>query len=153
MIWPHDDTKSLLAFYGRPWVDMTLLAHVVPPFQLKYEGALVHAVLIHKRCADALTQIFSAIWDHYDKDQVKLDATGFTRYSGSYNYRNVRGATNLSCHAFGAALDFNADKLTLGSFGRFDQPIIDAFKSVGAYYGGDFIHRKDPMHFQFANEA
>lgn len=151
--WPHDDTQSLRAFYGQPWINSALLTHVTPPFQMKYEGALIHGILIHKKCALALGEALQTIWDNYNHDQAALDATGFTNYSGSYNYRSVRGASNLSCHAFGAAIDVNAEKFPMHSDLRFAQPILDAFYAVGAFYGGDFKSRKDPMHFEFAKEG
>lgn len=150
--WPHDDTESLLSFYGRPWQDLSLLTHVVPQFRLTYGGTTVHAVLIHKNCADALNEAFQTIWDTFGHDQDALDATGFTNYSGSYNYRNVRGASRLSCHSFGAALDFDAAHNAMGTPGSMDPRIVAAFKAVGAFWGGDFKHRSDPMHFQFAHE-
>ena len=152
--WPHDDTQSLLNYYGRPWEYAGLLTHVTPPFIIRYEGAPVHAVLIHKRCSDALAEVFANIWNHYGRDQSAIDNSSISRYSGSYNYRNVRGSINLSCHAFGAALDFDAEHNPLGAtHSNMDPVVISAFKSVGAWWGGDFIHRKDNMHFQFATEA
>ncbi|HXF86743.1 MAG TPA: M15 family metallopeptidase [Xanthobacteraceae bacterium] len=33
---------------------------------------------------------------------------------------------------------------------RMPQAVIDAFKAEGAFWGGDFRTRQDPMHFQFA---
>lgn len=151
--WPHDDTYSLTQFYGKPWMDTGLLTHVLPPFMLRYEGAPVHGVLIHRKVAPALSAAFAAIWEAFGKSQEALDATGFTSYSGSYNYRSVRGVKRLSCHAFGAALDFDAEHNRMGSSGSMDPRIISAFKSVGAFWGGDFNSRRDPMHFQFAHEA
>ena len=150
--WPHDDYTSLVNFYGRPWIDTSLLVHVPPPFQMKYEGAIIHGILIHKKCADALSAALKKIYEIYGS-QAAIDATGFTNYSGSYNYRNVRGANNISCHAFGAACDFNAEHLGLGSSLRLPDPIVEAFKATGATYGGDFKHRKDGMHIQWANET
>jgi len=152
--WPHDDTASLIAFYGKPWEDGSLLVHVVPPFVMKYEGAVIRGITIHKKCADALTEALNTAWISYKKDQAAIDASGLSNYSGSFNYRNVRGASNLSCHAFGAALDIDAEHNPLGAVkGRMPQEVVQAFKSVGAFWGGDFIHRKDWMHFQFAREG
>lgn len=154
MNWPHDDTQSLIEFYGKPWGDLGLLTHVTPPFQMRYESTPIHGILIHKKCADALAEALAAIWDHYGHDQGAIDKSSISRYSGSYNYRNVRGAGNLSCHAFGAAIDIDAEHNSLGSVhSQMDPVVISAFKSVGAFWGGDFIHRKDPMHFQFAHEG
>ena len=152
--WPHDDTASLIAFYGKPWEDSSLLVHVPPPFIMKYEGAIIHGILIHQKCAAALALALSSIWKYYGQSQDQIDASGVSNYSGSYNYRSVRGASNLSCHAFGAALDIDAEHNMLGSsHGNMKQPVVDAFKMVGAFWGGDFIHRKDWMHFQFAKET
>jgi D-alanyl-D-alanine carboxypeptidase len=33
---------------------------------------------------------------------------------------------------------------------KMPQAAIDAFKAQGAFLGGDFKSRQDPMHFQFA---
>ena len=91
--------------------------------------------------------------DDHPVVQTALDASGLSNYSGSYNYRNVRGATSLSCHAFGAALDIDAEHNPLGATSwHMPQQVVAAFKSVNATWGGDFIHRKDSQHFQFAHE-
>lgn len=150
--WPHDDSTSLINFYGQPWLNSGLMTTVVPPFRLTFEGTVVHGILIHKKCAKALTEALQTIWDTYNHDQAALDATGFTKYSGSFNYRNVRGGQRLSCHAFAAAMDFDAEDIPLGSPKRLPDNIVRAFTAVGAFYGGDFINRKDGMHIQFANE-
>lgn len=151
--WPHDDEQSLISFYGKPWEDSSLLVHVIPPFYMFYAGAIVRGILIHKKCADALEEALHTCWDHFDRDQHQVNLCGLSNYSGSFNYRNVRGAHSLSCHAFGAAIDIDAENNQLGSLkGAMNQVVVDAFKSVGAFWGGDFVHRKDQMHFQFANE-
>lgn len=153
MQFPHDDTAALIAFYGKPWENPALLTHVTPPFAMRYEGAVVHGVLFHVKAAPALTAAMAACWDHYGHDQAQIDAAGLSNYSGSYNYRNVRGASSLSCHSFGAAIDIDADHNRLGStHGRMPQPVIDAFKAQGFFWGGDFKSRKDFMHFQGAHE-
>jgi hypothetical protein len=151
--WPHDDQQSLIAFYGKPWLDGALLTHVIPPFTMKYEGAVIHGILVHRKCADALMTALNTCWDHYGHEQAQIDAVGLSNYSGSFNYRSVRGVSRLSCHAFGAAIDIDAEHNPLGALhGRMAQPVIDAFKSVGCIWGGDFKSRKDWMHFQFAHE-
>jgi D-alanyl-D-alanine carboxypeptidase len=160
--WPHDDNASLITFYGQPWEDLSLLTHVAPPFVMRYEGAQVHGILIHVKCSDALNAALNAAWVHYGHDQAQIDASGLSNYSGSYNYRTVRGATNLSCHAFGAALDIDAEHnpmyynpnvgLPLRPPCAMPQPVVDAFNTVGATWGGTFLHRVDKMHFQFAHE-
>lgn len=152
--WPHDDLDSLISFYGKPWLTPSLLTHISPPFIMRYEGAMVHGIQIHTKCADALHAALMACWEHYGHDQSAIDGSGLSNYSGSYNYRAVRGSTNLSCHAFGAAIDIDAEHNPLGATqGAMQQSVIDAFAAVGATWGGSFINRKDLQHFQFAHEG
>ena len=155
--WPHDDTTSLIAFYGKPWEDTSLLTHVPPPFVMKYEGTQIHGILIHVKVADALLAALNAAWTFYGKDQAQIDASGLSNYSGSYNYRNVRGASSLSCHAFGAAVDIDAEHNPMYYNPnvvpcRMPSPVVNAFVSNGATWGGSFQHRVDKMHFQYAHE-
>lgn len=154
--WPHDDTASLLAFYGKPWADGGLLTNAPVPFRMTYEGALVRGIRCHVKVAPALTAALAAVWDAYGRDQAALEATHLTRYSGAYNYRPIRGSSRLSCHAFGAAVDFDAEHLPLGRPnppGGIPAKVVDIFKAHGAFWGGEYISRKDPMHFQWAHEG
>lgn len=151
--WPHDDTASLLAFYGAPWADDNLLTRVDVPFSMTYEGKVVRKVRIHRRCADALTTAFDLIAKAARSKPSVLRHVSI--FSGTYNNRPVRGSSRKSTHAFGAAIDFDAPNLPLGIRGvtsaDMPQEVVDAFKETGAVWGGDFVGRKDPMHFQYAN--
>jgi peptidoglycan hydrolase-like protein with peptidoglycan-binding domain len=151
--WPHDDTASLLAFYGKPWEHSDLLVSVPLPFAASYGTTPVHAVQFHKRGATALRGVLATIAQLARSDSSVLRHV--QHYSGSYNYRPVRGSSRLSCHAFGAAVDFDAENLPLGSsYPAADMPqsVVDAFKAQGFFWGGDYRGRKDPMHFQLAHE-
>src|SRR5581483_4051282 len=154
---PHDDTASLLAFYGRPWADSSLLVPVTLPFRLTYEGKpFGEKVSFHRKAADRLAAAFAAVWDKYGHDLAALDATGVTRFSGTYNYRPIRGSSRLSCHAFGAAIDLDAEVLPLGKpnpeHGGMPLDVSACFKAQGFFWGNDYLGRKDPMHFQSAHE-
>ena len=157
---PHDDTASLLAYYGKPWEDGSLLTTIPLPFKMTYDegnGRIldVRQVRFHKKAAARLAAIFAKIWDAYGHDQHALDLTRFTKYSGTYNYRPVRGSSRLSCHAFGAAIDCDAEDLPLGKpnpANGMPANIVTAFKSEGFFWGNDYQGRKDPMHFQAAHE-
>ena len=75
-----------------------------------------------------------------------------------YCYRMVRGSTDkLSNHSSGTALDLNASKHALGKIGTFDAakvPMIRALaKKYGLKWGGDYVNRKDEMHFEIALDA
>jgi hypothetical protein len=153
---PHDDTASLLAFYGRPWGDSSLLTQVLVPPELKmeYAGTRVVHITFHKRVAGYL----AAALDQIARASLTNPAVlkHVSHFSGSYNYRPVRGSSRLSCHAFGAAIDFDAAHLPLGKTGisEADMPreMVAAFKGQGAFWGGEYKGRKDAMHFQWAHE-
>jgi hypothetical protein len=70
-----------------------------------------------------------------------------------YAFRNIRGVTEkLSNHASGTAIDLNAPKHPLGAVGTFPAekvPMIRALaKKYGLRWGGDYVNRKDEMHFE-----
>src|SRR5262249_40319999 len=95
------------------------------------------------------------IWGHYQRDQTQIEAIGLHWFGGCYAPRNVRGSsTKMSTHAFAAAIDLDPEHepMTREHKSQMPQPVIDAFKGEGAYWGGDFRVRQDPMHFQFATE-
>lgn len=70
--------------------------------------------------------------------------------SGGFNYRNIRGGSKLSQHAFGNAIDINAATNPLGSRGT-DMPanIADIAAKHGIEWGGTWKNRPDPMHFEW----
>lgn len=154
--WPHDDTASLLAFYGKPWESSDLIDKVPCPWDLYYEGVLwPHPVPFHRKAAKALQLAFSKIWEAAGKDNNSQILKHVRHYSGSGNYRPVRGSSRLSCHAFWCAIDFDAERLPLKvavSSSEMPQEVVNAFKSTGAFWGGNYTGRKDPMHFQYAHE-
>lgn len=156
---PHDDTASLLKFYGRPWEDPNLLVHVTVPFRMTYQdehnNVDIHSIQFNRRAAQQLSNALNKIWDAAGHNDDSGLLTHVRRFSGSYNYRPIRGSSRLSCHAFGAAVDFDAERLPLGHVepvAEMPEEIVAIFKSEGFFWGGDYTGRKDPMHFQLAHE-
>jgi len=158
--WPHDDTASLLSFYDRPWSNSELLAHVEPPFPMVYrEGNKVtpiRSIQWHSKGVTALSTALSLVWEAAKRDENSEILRHVKNFSGSYNYRPIRGSSRLSCHAFGAAIDFDAENLPLSkpvAITDMPQVVVECFKSAGFFWGGDYTGRKDPMHFQLAHEG
>lgn len=162
---PHDDTTSLLKFYGDPrdnleaWKELNVV-RVTCPWELFYEGhPWPHPIEFHKRFATQLSNAFNKIWDtagHSDESPILKHVKNF---SGSGNYRPVRGSSRLSCHAFWAAIDWDAENLPMRypgqpRFSPSDLPIevYNAFKEEGFTCGVDFTGRQDAMHIQGAHE-
>lgn len=157
---PHDDTASLLAFYGKPWEDASLIEKVACPWKLFYDAnEWPHPMPIHKRLAVQLDKAFTKIWDAAGHDDESPVLNHVRHFSGSGNYRPVRGSSRLSCHAFWAAIDWDAEHLPMRYPGQprfkstdLPQPVYDAFKSEGWTLGIDFTGRQDAMHVQGAHE-
>lgn len=156
---PHDDTASMVAFYGDPrtgnaaWQSKNLI-QVVAPWQMFYDGKPIKGIQFHKKAAPALKATLQDIWDHY-RDIDAIHAVGMHNFSGSYNYRPIRGSSRLSTHAFGAGIDFDAARnpMTTNKAMKYPiEPVVQFFKAHGAWWGGDFNSRRDGMHFQWAHE-
>jgi D-alanyl-D-alanine carboxypeptidase len=78
--------------------------------------------------------------------------TEIKTYDGCYNERSVRGKSALSLHAWAAAIDLNASLEKLGQQQtNWSEDFVQAMRNAGIFWGGDFINRKDPMHFALVN--
>jgi hypothetical protein len=83
--------------------------------------------------------------------------------AGTFNWRKVAGAANMSVHSFGAAIDINTQYADYwiwsgGKPGRvphyknrYPMKIIDAFERHGFIWGGRWYHY-DTMHFEYRPE-
>lgn len=152
--WPADNQSALIAFYGDPGKGEIArnLVRVTPPFQMYYAGRPLKTISFHKKAAPALLAALNDIWEHCGRDQAVLDKEGISNCAGTYNPRKVRGsATKWSNHAFGAAIDLDAESNGLGQKGDMPSWVVAAFKRQGARWGGDYRGRKDPMHFEFCD--
>ena len=95
---PKPDARSLRLFYGDPGDESNLVN--LPVVGVKYAGKTVKTIRCHKRCAESLSSI---LLDLADAAPWMLE-----RYDGCYNFRRMRGGSNWSLHAYGAAIDFDA---------------------------------------------
>lgn len=148
--WPLVGHERL--FYGDPAKVEAKLVLVVPPFRIYYEGIQTKGIRIHPKLVDSLKAVLHEVMDHYQTQQA-IDANHVSNYSGSYAARPIRGSTKTSMHAYGAAIDFDAEhnqmtqSKTAGFF-KAEHPLVKAFKAQGWFWGGDYKNRRDPMHFE-----
>ena len=82
-----------------------------------------------------------------------IHSFGGDLWCGTYNLRCVRGYEAqgiLSPHAYGIAIDIDAARNPMGNPLRTTFPawFVQCFKDHGFLWGGDFINRKDAMHFE-----
>lgn len=153
MNWPRDNQADLIRFYGKPGKGGTVekqLIRVVPPWQMYYGTQKIKSFSFHQKAAPALIRVLNRIWEAYGRDQNAIENIGLHRFAGTYNPRKVRGSsTKWSNHAFGAAIDFNAEENAMGSRGNMPADVVQFFADEGARWGGNYTSRKDPMHFEF----
>lgn len=144
--WPLEANAQ--AFFGYP-PNLTL---VTPPYPMRmnYDGAWhpITAINCNIKVAPSLRRILAAILAHYGSPDA-VRAVGLDVYDGCYADRNVRGRSNRSMHAYGAAIDFDAEHNPLGATtGRMPAEAVAIFTAEGWRWGGHYTGRKDWMHFE-----
>lgn len=144
--WPRSDQRSLRNFYGEPGNESNLVI-INFPYPMYYGGKIVTRTRVHKKCADSLLRVLNNIKDLIPKNpDIKDEAEDF---GGVYNFRLKRGGSTYSVHAWGAAIDLDADDNTFRDSWpmKSDMPleIMEAFAregwlSAGAFWGYDAMH-------------
>jgi len=147
-------------FYGDPrdgssW-ERTHLVDFSPPWRIVDEesGKTISSFKVNRRCADSLKRVCDAVWRECGANQDWIDRHGMHLFSGSYVFRNIRGGSHLSMHAYGCAIDFAASRNDLGEdwdpVTGVPAAVVKAFEAEGWTWGGRWKHRPDAMHFQAA---
>lgn len=154
---PKDSMAEKVAFYGDPrglsggnqsWYNANVV-RVTPPYRMTYDGQPIKSISFHKKAAAALLAALNAIWEACDKDQTKIEKYGLQEFGGSFNYRQIRGSSNLSNHSFAIAIDIAPTGNELGKTkGTMPAFAVKAFKDSGFKWGGDYKGRRDWMHFE-----
>lgn len=75
-------------------------------------------------------------------DQIKT-------WDGCFNIRRKRGATSMSLHSWGIAIDINAAWNRFGQKPTMSKELVQCFKDAGFDWGGDWSI-PDGMHFQLS---
>lgn len=126
------------------------------PKEIGIKSYSVDGTALRLRCADSVGPLLAAFAAEFHKLIEPIDNGGLDDWG--YAFRMVRGSTDrLSCHSSGTAIDLNATKHPLGKIGTFPAekiPMIRAIaKKYGLKWGGDYVNRKDEMHFEIEVSA
>jgi hypothetical protein len=155
--WPLQ--SECLRLFGNPTTSKfnKNLTTIRPPYKMHMGDIPITRITVNKICAESLLRILNQLNDHYNGDVAALTAAGVNKFSGAWAVRNMRGGSQMSMHAYGLAIDFDAERNPLGikpgrRKGSFtdDSPIVKMFKAEGWVWGGDWQSRPDGMHFQAA---
>jgi hypothetical protein len=142
---------DLIAKYGPPNKAYLEANCILWYIQEDFPWFPAKVVFINKDFKDMLFVSFTAVWAAGLQVEIKT-------YNGCYVNRPVRGSNSISAHAYAAAMDLDAaiDGMVVNPtqdqrLGKWSQAFVDAMTSSGVFFGGNFIHRADPMHFSMAD--
>jgi hypothetical protein len=113
----------------------------------------------HRLAAPALERVVERLGPAV-KENPKLRPF-LTSIGGTWSWRRIARSKNLSAHAWGIAIDLNADRAHYWRWTRrgellvwrnsVPQAIVDAFEAEGFIWGGRWQHF-DTMHFEYRPE-
>lgn len=146
--WPKSDRASMIQFYGQPGDESQLVSFEFP-FPTFYDGKRVLRSRCHRKVVHSLLRVLKSIGDLHVRDRGIMEEA--EDYGGIFNFRNKRDSNSLSIHAWGAAIDLDADDNTFRNHWpmQADMPleVMEEFAKEGWIAAGAFWGY-DAMHFQ-----
>lgn len=162
LVWPHEDSAALDAFYGDPrgrngeaspsWQALNLVMWR-PPYPLFYSdekrSPLEH-LRVHKKCVATFDAAFRDVLATLGL--VYIQAHGLDISAGTFCFRTQRGGSRLSVHSWGCAIDIDPannpfpHRWERGK-GMMDLQFAAILRRHGFDWRGDHGD-DDPMHFQ-----
>jgi len=143
---PADSYFDLFDRFGNPFVDSDFeRRYIVSSSHQIADGRWIE-IKHHKFITGEIHDVFV---DMNDGGLIPI----LNEYDGAYVVRSIRGSSYPSLHSWGLAIDFDASKYELGSTARLPHQLVECWRKNGFFYGGDFRHRKDPMHFEYSTGA
>jgi hypothetical protein len=146
---------EMIAKYGKPNQTGTYLVSAKIPFPLviAWDTSIkVSRIRCHKLEVQNVIMIFQDILDEYGLE--KIQALGINLFGGCFNYRQMRGGSSWSRHAWGTAIDLDPARNQMNETkktARFARPeykkMIDIFESHGWLSLGR-LRNYDWMHFE-----
>lgn len=106
----------------------------------------------HKLAADKFKAVFKEILEVYGIDEIKR--LQIDDFGGCFNYRAMRGGSELSVHSWGLAIDLDPDRNLLketSKTARFARPEYKPMIDIFYKHGFESLGREknyDWMHFQ-----
>lgn len=149
-------TSQYTEKYGKPNQAGTYLTQIQLPYPMRIawdRKTSVSKMTCHKDIAEALEKVFAEILSVYGLP--KIQELGIDLFGGCFNFRQMRGGTSYSVHAWGLAVDLDPERNQLketsktARFARPEyKPMIDIFYKHGFISLGR-EKNYDWMHFQW----
>lgn len=129
-----------MARYGKPELEKGMVLWDVP-MELNI-GVIPRRIYCNK---DIVTPLRDAFYHLIHRGLLHELRT----WDGCFNIRNKRGASTMSLHSWGLAVDLNAAWNRLGFPSTMSSGFVECFTDAGFDWGGRW-NRPDGMHFQLA---
>ena len=134
-------SKQCLAKFGPPENNKSMVLLNVPD-ELEI-GVIPKKIYCNKYLVDALILALNNI--------INRGLIGELRtWDGCFNIRQKRGATSMSIHSWGLAVDINAAWNAFGKKPTMSKALVQCFVDAGFDWGG-YWTKPDGMHFQLAS--
>ncbi len=152
-------TAQAISKYGKPnQTGKGYLTYITLPFPMKLAWdtkTIVKKMAVHKLIANNLSSVLSEILQVYGLAKIK--ELGIDLFGGTFNYRQMRGGSEWSKHAFGIAIDLDPARNTLketSKTARFARP--EYKEMIDIFYKHGFISlgrekNYDWMHFEIGS--
>lgn len=137
--------SQILAQYGSPDATYQINYCMIWQVQQDFPWFPKKAFLVNKDFQKKLFEAFTEL-------QAEGLHTEIKTFDGCYNLRNTRDSSLPSLHSWAMALDINAAIEKLGQKTTNWSDRFIEIMTAHVYWGGQFISRKDPMHFSLFNE-
>lgn len=109
--WPLQTPAALTAFYGpaMPNGNPELVSMNLPyPMVIAWDpGKTVTKITCHRLVKDSISRVLTNVHTVYGIEKIR--ALRLHYFGGCFNYRLMRGGTQLSTHSWGIALDFDPE--------------------------------------------
>lgn len=138
-------TEIIIKKYGLPGAEYQARYCVLWKIADDFPWFPAKKIFINKEFKDKLFSAFTNLKKAGIEKEIKT-------FDGCYNDRSVRGRKSTSLHAWAMAIDLNASLNKLGQKNTgWSGQFVAIMKAAGIYWGGDWLGRKDPMHFALFN--
>jgi len=134
-------SAQCLKKYGEPEKENNMTLWDVPT-ELEI-GVIPKKIYCNKDLIEPLSKAFKALIDTGSVNELKT-------WDGCFNIRKKRGLVSYSLHSWAIAVDLNAFENGLYAEPKLSPTLVKCFTDNGFDWGGDWVNRKDGMHFQLS---
>jgi hypothetical protein len=151
-------TAEMISRYGQPnATGEGYLTTINLPYPMRIAWDMkktVSRMACHRLVADRFLAVFNDLLAHYGL--AKIQELGIDIFGGCFNYRQMRGGTELSIHSWACAIDLDPDRNALKtkfSNSQFAKPEYSKMHEIFEKHGFINLGKAkgfDSMHFQIA---